>query len=127
MRFKNKFNIKENILLILCYPKRSLLRYLSPRSHAINTIIPECNSCASLIATEAAPPVLIPAKMPSTFASVLAISVASCCVTSMIRSTLDGSKIFGRYSAGHLLMPGMEESSSGWQPIIRILLFCSFR
>ena len=80
--------------------------------------MPEDNSLASRMAAEAAPPLLIPAKMPSSLASFRVISVASACVTSIILSTLEGSKILGRYSTGHLLMPGMEDSSVGWQPII---------
>lgn len=51
------------------YPNKSLLKYLSPLSQVINTMTPDVSSLARRIAAEAAPPLLMPANIPSTFAS----------------------------------------------------------
>ncbi len=70
--------------------------------------------------------VLIPDSMASSLASLLAIVRASDSLTSMVRSTLSLSKIFGRNSGDHLLIPGILEPSCGCVPtiwIVRILLF----
>src|SRR5687768_13947188 len=109
------------------HPNKLLLRYLSPLSQTINTITPDVNSFASRIAAEAAPPLLIPANIPSAFASWRVISVASCCDTSITLSTRSGSNIFGKYSLGHRRIPGIDDSSVGWQPMICIEGFISLK
>src|SRR5688572_26526961 len=111
----------------ILYSNRLLLKYLSPRSQTTNTITPEVNSLLNLKAAEAAPPLLMPANIPSILASFLVISIASTWETSIVLSTRLASKILGTYSLGHLLMPGIDDSSVGWQPIILMSGFCSFK
>jgi hypothetical protein len=69
----------------------------------------------------------MPAKIPSSLASLRAKAVASCWLTSITLSTRLGSKILGRYSGLHRLIPGIEDSFVGWHPMIWIDGFTSLK
>src|SRR5690606_4119631 len=74
-----------------------------------------------------APPLLIPANIPSSRARRLDMAIASDSLTSRTESTFLGSNILGRYSTGHFLIPGILELSVGCTPTICTLAFCSFK
>ena len=82
------------------------------------TITPFFRVSANFIAAVTAPPLLIPAKTPSSFASFLVISRASVSLTSITVSTFLGLNIFGKNSGDHFLIPGILELSVGCAPII---------
>ncbi len=79
------------------------------------------------MAAASPPPEEIPAKIPSSAASRRAISSLSRCETSMIRSTRVLSKILGRYSSGHLRMPGTFAPGPGCTPTTWMAGFISLR
>ena len=107
----SKSNIRVGIKIYL--GNIPVERYLSPRSQAIETIC-EFGFCLAIcIATKSAPPVEAPEKIPSFFASFLAVSSAFFCETFTISSILSSEKIEGKYSFGHFLIPGICAPSSG--------------
>ena len=84
----------------------------------IQTTVPSESSGMIFKAVATEPPLLIPAKTPSSRANRLVISFASSSETSTTLSTLERSKIFGKYSSGHLRIPGILAPSAGCAPII---------
>ena len=110
---KNKKLVGFNI-----HTNKSLLKYRSPLSQTMKTMTPDVSSLANRNAADAAPPLLIPAKIPSTFANCRVIAMASSCDTSITLSTRLGSKILGTYSGDQRRMPGIDDPSVGWQPTI---------
>src|SRR4026208_1089175 len=74
-----------------------------------------------------APPEERPANMPSPRARRRVISSLSSWLTSITRSTRVRSKMRGRYSAGHLRMPGTWAPGAGRTPVAGLAAFFSFR
>ena len=103
------------------YSKRFEERYRSPLSQTITTTTPFSNELATLSADANAPPLLIPAKIPSCSAKLN--SCFFCFLLMLLLKKLSifcGLKIAGKYSSVHFLMPGILAPSLGCTPIILI-------
>jgi hypothetical protein len=78
------------------------------------TLIPFLQ-CFTAVATDPPP---LPAKTPSSNAKSFSHSSASASLLPQCGSTFEESKILGKYSCGHFLIPGICEPSLGCAPTI---------